>query len=310
MRKGWGVSVIVMLVLSLACGSVFAASSKVGTSGAQFLKIGAGARASGMGGVYTGVSDDVSAIYWNPGGIAQIQSPQALYTYNRWFQDISHQFAAYAMPINKFGVVGIGLTLLGVSDMEKRAADTEEKDGTFTAQDLAVALSYGRQINDVLMLGANVKFLSSKIDTENASGVAVDVGAMVKTGVQGLNLGLAVTNIGSKYKFVDEGDPLPMAIKAGAGYKLLNDSLTLAADVILPNDNNLQVGGGVEYALKFGDDTALALRTGYKTGVDTGGISGLGAGLGISYKMFGFDFAWSPYGDLGDAIRGSLSLKF
>ena len=34
---------------------------------------GVGARALGMGGAYTGVASDYSAIYWNPAGLAQMQ---------------------------------------------------------------------------------------------------------------------------------------------------------------------------------------------------------------------------------------------
>lgn len=285
------------------------ASSKVGTSGAQFLKIGVGGRATAMGGVYTGVADDVSAIYWNPGGLGGLKSTEVIYTYNKWFQDITHQFVGGAVPTS-VGVFGLGVTLLGMDDLEKRTGGDEVAQGTFKAQDMAIAVSYGKAIGESLMLGGSIKSLNSKIDDESASGMAVDLGALMKTGVQGMNVGFAVTNIGGKYKFIDEGDPLPMTVKLGAGYKILNDALTLAADVIYPNDNDVLFGGGVEYALKFGESGALALRTGYKTGVDTGGLSGLGAGLGISFKMFAFDFAWTPYGDLGDAMRGSLSLKF
>ncbi len=309
MRTGCKI-LLTVLILSIMAMPALAASSKIGTSGAQFLKIGVGARATGMGGIYTGLADDVSAIYWNPGGLGQLKAPEMMLMYNNWFQDISHQFAAFAYPIQNVGVFALGVTMLTVNDLEKRAADTEVKDGTFKAQDAAYALAYGRQITDQLMLGATVKMLNSKIDDQSASGVAVDVGGLIKTPVEGLDVGLAVTNIGSKYKFIDEGDPLPMAIKAGVGYRMLNDSLILAADVISPNDNSLQFGGGVEYGLKFGGDMALAVRTGYKTGVDTGGLSGLGAGLGFTFKKVGVDFAWSPFGDLGNAYRVSLSAKF
>ncbi len=307
MKRGWGI-LLVILIMCCLIGTAFA-SSKVGTSGAQFLKVGVGGRATAMGGVYTGVADDVSALYWNPGGLGGIKSTEVLYTYNNWFQDITHHFVGGAVP-TKVGVFGLGITMLGMDDLEKRTADTADAEGTFKAQDMAIAVAYGKEITETLMVGGSLKMLSSKIDDESASGIAVDLGAIMKTAVQGLNVGLAVTNLGSEYKFIDEGDPLPMTVKVGAGYKILNDALTLAADVIYPNDNDVMLGAGVEYALKFGEGGALALRTGYKTGVDTGGLSGLGAGIGISYQMFGFDFAWTPYGDLGDAIRGSLSLKF
>lgn len=311
MKRGWGI-LLVILIMCCLIGNAFA-SSKVGTSGAQFLKVGVGGRATAMGGVYTGVADDVSALYWNPGGLGGIKSTEVLYTYNNWFQDITHHFVAGAVP-TQVGVFGLGITMLGMDDLEKRTTDTVDAEGTFKAQDMAIAIAYGKEITETLMVGGSLKMLSSEIDDESASGMAVDLGALMKTAVQGLNVGLAITNLGSEYKFINEGDPLPMTIKLGAGYKILNDALTLAADVIYPNDNDMLFGAGLEYALKFGQGGLLAMRAGYKTGVDTGELSGLGAGVGINWPMFGqtfgLDFAWTPYGDLGDAMRGSFSLKF
>ncbi|MDD5756908.1 MAG: PorV/PorQ family protein, partial [bacterium] len=250
MRNKRVLVIFMLLVMSLISVSAFA-SSKVGTTGAQFLKVGVGARATAMGGVYTGVADDVSALYWNPGGLGGIKSTEVIYTYNKWFQDITHHFVGGAVP-TEFGVFGLGVTMLGMDDLEKRSGDTPDPEGTFKAQDMAIAFAYGTSVTENLMVGGSLKMLSSKIDDESASGMAVDLGALMKTGVQGLNVGFAVTNLGGEYKFIDEGDPLPMTIKLGAGYKVLNDALTLAADVIYPNDNDIMFGGGVEYALKFG----------------------------------------------------------
>ena len=42
----------------------------VGTTGAQFLKIGTGARPVAMGYAFSAVADDLNALYWNPAGLA------------------------------------------------------------------------------------------------------------------------------------------------------------------------------------------------------------------------------------------------
>lgn len=55
---------ILASVVCLLTSGVFAGT---GTSSAEFLTIGIGARAIGMGGAFTGLADDVSAGYWNPG---------------------------------------------------------------------------------------------------------------------------------------------------------------------------------------------------------------------------------------------------
>ena len=43
-----------------------AQNNNIGTVGVQFLQLGVGARAVGMGGAYVGVADNVDALFWNP----------------------------------------------------------------------------------------------------------------------------------------------------------------------------------------------------------------------------------------------------
>jgi len=110
-------------------------------------------------------------------------------------------------------------------------------------------------------------------------------------------------------KFIDETDPLPLNIKAGAAYKVLKD-LTVACDLdeyII--DNKLYASVGAEYWLK----NVLALRSGYRFGYDTsslGGIVGLGVGAGVKIWGVTLDYAFVPFGDLGDTHRVSFGAKF
>jgi len=52
-------------------------------------------------------------------------------------------------------------------------------------------------------------------------------------------------------------------------------------------------------------------RVGYNTAAkDTGGLNGISAGIGFVYLNYGIDYAFVPYGDLGNTQRISLSAKF
>ena len=64
---------IVLMIVSL-CGVSYAAEefAKVGTVGGQFLKLGVGARAAGMGASFVSVADDASSVFWNPAGVARV----------------------------------------------------------------------------------------------------------------------------------------------------------------------------------------------------------------------------------------------
>jgi len=111
-------------------------------------------------------------------------------------------------------------------------------------------------------------------------------------------LGVVAQNIGSKLG----SDPLPLTFKVGAASKLR--ALTLAVDLTKPQDNEIYYCLGAEWWLR----NVLALRVGYKTNQDIG--QGLTAGIGYKFGRICLDYAYVPYGDLGDTHRISLGMKF
>lgn len=78
-----------------------------GTSSLQFLKIGSGARATGMGESFVAVANDISALYWNPAGITQFSENGLTFSHSRWFVDTDVNFFG--------GVYHIGENSIGVS---------------------------------------------------------------------------------------------------------------------------------------------------------------------------------------------------
>lgn len=298
------------LLLSHSLCFAFMSKKDRGTAGAQFLKIGAGARAVGMGEAFSGIADDVSSIYWNPAGLSNLEKPVLEAMYSEWFQGMNYQFMAFAYP-SSVGTFGMSLSGFNVSNIEKRTEDTAEPLAEFGAQDAAYSIAYGRKVIENVSAGVNVKIIRQQIDDESAASFGADIGAFYKTPVDKLTCGLVVQNIGSEVKFIDEGDPLPVKIKLGFGYRLLADKLTVGLDVNAPNDNLLYASAGAEYTSKIIYDLSGSVRAGYKTGQETGGnIDGLATGAGLGYKNFNLNFAWVPYGDLGNTFRYSLAVKF
>lgn len=290
--------------------SLFASNKNVGTTGGQFLKIGAGARPVGMGEAFTGLADDVNAIAWNPAGLGRLSSPQFTAMHSQWFQEADYEFVAAAYPF-AWGTLGLGMSSLSVDNIEKRLADTDAPDGVFDSRDAAYTLSYGLALGDDWAVGANAGYVRQQLDGQSAGAVSADVGGLWRTPHDPLTVGLAVRHIGSELKFVDEGDPLPLVTTLGLGYKLLEDRLSLGVDVRLPRDNDVQFGGGAEFSQPVVGDLTGSLRAGYNTaGTDPDGLTGLSAGLGLSWRQWGFDVAWVPYGDLGQTFRYALVVKF
>src|SRR5512144_2945433 len=68
--------------------------SKVGTTGATCLQIGVGARAVAMGNAFVGTADDITALYWNPAGLARMGTSEGTFMHANWFVDTKFDFAS------------------------------------------------------------------------------------------------------------------------------------------------------------------------------------------------------------------------
>lgn len=276
---------------------------------ASFLKLGSGARATGLGGAFTAVSDDINVLSYNPAGLANLKKHEIGFTRAELVEDVSYNFLGYSRPAAK-GTIGLGVNYLSQSSIEGRGANREVS-GEFGASDTAVNLAYGRPLTARMGLGVNFKYITSRIAGESANGWAVDAGWQYKALVKGLNLGLAVQNLGPKMKFMDEDSALPLTARAGMGYMVL-DNILLAFDVNRQvNEKKTVFSFGSEYAVF----NSFSMRAGYLKSAVSGGNSmadsgGFKAGFGFKLRGFNLDYAVTPFGDIGKAHRISLGAGF
>jgi len=280
-----------------------------GTSGAQILKIGVGAKAVGMGESYVAAADDVYATYWNPAGLSHVETSQFGFMHNEWFEDIRYEFLGYVQPIGDLGTLAGSISYISMGELERTDATGKELDDPFHPYDILVGLSFGRKLNESISVGINTKFLREKIDEEKAQAFVVDIGGLYFVPNSSLILGVNVQHLGSKVKFVEESFPLPLNVKFGAAYRLIDGALTLAVDANRPIDNYMNVGLGTEYKIMG----IMNLRAGYRYtigGNPLGAASGLRAGLGVEITDYKIDYAFVPYGELGQAHRISLVASF
>lgn len=302
--------IIVFLIIGFCSQLCWATSSSVGTSGAQFLKIGVGGRTMGMGGAYVAVSDDVNAMYVNPAGMSQIEKKQIQAQHIEWFEGINYESLAGAYPLNDKVCLGAAISYQNIDGIEGRSGDTDAVDRYYGADDQAFIIGMSQVVNDKLSLGANLKYVRLTIDSKEATAFAGDIGALYIMNDK-LHFGASLQNFGEKVKFVSESDPLPLNFKWGLSYKMCNDKLLVAFDTNHPNDNYMNSVLGLEYMLKFKDNFSMPVRMGYKTLNDFDTIDSFSFGLGLGFKDdLALDIAWIPYGDLGNTYRMSLLLKF
>jgi hypothetical protein len=315
----------VFAALLLLAGPASAASSG-GTSGAQFLKLGAGARAGAMADAFTAVADDAFGSYYNPAGLVRLERPQLGGAHSALFQGVSYQTLSFAVPFGRADgreaietrsnrhALGLSIYYLGVGDIERRSGDSTLPTGTFNAADSAYSLTYAYLATDQLSVGVNGKYIHQSIDSYSGSAMAADLGALYRVNPHAdrlITLAGSIRNIGNRIGYVSsQTDPLPLTVVA-AGSVVAAKGLTVDVDLGKARDSSFYGAFGLEGRRSLSEAIGGALRFGYTSSRrDNGGLSGIAAGGGLAFNKANFDFAWIPFGALGDAFRFSLLVKF
>jgi hypothetical protein len=298
------------------------AINKIGTVGAQFLKLTVGARYVGMGDAYTCAVSDANAVFCNPAAMTKIGKYDVTFCHRGWIAGIHHEAAAVVRNVEGIGSFGLGAVMLGADDME--ITTTDQQDGTgsyFTYRDIAVSFSYARRLTDKFSTGLTVKYIDQQIYTIHARGWAFDVGTYYWTGFKTLRFGMTIQNFGPditpgdsyldtqvsglimEEKEFSYGEyPLPVKFTVGLAYDFrINEAMstTLTADALHPNDYTERAHVGVEGTYL----DILALRGGYKINYEEEAFT---AGFGLKYRNMLFDYAYSDVG----VFKGANTLSF
>jgi opacity protein-like surface antigen len=315
--------------------------TKAGTVAAPFLKIAAGTRGPAMGEAYIASANDLSSIYWNPGGLAWVQGNQVYFSYTDWIHDFQHNFAAASLNIGGLGTIGISVISLTAPDQEVTTIEFPNGTGEyFSFQNLMLGVTYSRKLTDRFSFGVTGKFISETIYRLNASAFAVDIGTLYLIPGTNLRLGMSLTNFGTKMQFggdnlerqidIDPSMPgktdrvtgylkterwdLPLNFKVGFAYDFRageNVRLTVGADAVTPNDNREYLNTGGELAYNEFLFVRFGFR-GYNIDNSEGGFSyggGIDLPIGSNIRAV-VDYAYTDYGRLNAVHRFGIGMQF
>jgi hypothetical protein len=264
----------------------------------EYLNWGAGARAMGMGQAFCGLSNDLSAIYFNPAGLTQLKSGQVTAMTSPLFERTFYNFLGFGYPTQKAGVLGIGVVLLNSGNLEETNI-RQENLGEFEDSRQCILVSYARYGFKKMNYGASMKFVSHQLASYRDTGIGVD-GGLFLTPWNNLNLGITLKNIISPRLRLNETDEkFPLSINTGVGIRILDNNLVLTLDMDKTLKQSLQLHIGGEYWLQ---KRMVALRM----GMDNNGAS---AGFGIKRGNYEFDYAFGSQ-DIGTLHRLSLTWLF
>ena len=285
---------------------------------------------------------DLSAVHWNPAGLGHHRGIEAMFTHSSWLADMNFNFAVVAFDIGEVGVAGLSVVSLSTPEDLVRTVEAPEGTGErFSANDLALGLTFARRLTDRFSIGGTVKFVRQGIWHMNASAVALDVGALFTTPFKNVRLGASIMNFGSDMRlegrdinFSEDPDPqnqgnvefvnalyetgkypLPLAFRVGIATELIkNENLRLTAglDALHPNDNAESMNLGAEMAF----NELLFVRGGYGTLFRQDTEEGVTLGGGLHYRLWGgstklkIDYAYADFGLLETVQRFSLAVEF
>jgi hypothetical protein len=317
------------------------AQDKVGTCAAQFLQIPVGGKAIAMGGAFTALADDATALYWNPGAISRAQKHRLYAAQSNWLVESKLQWLGAQFMITSADALGISITNLNYGTREK-VTTVAQPEGTgeyWDAGDLAFVLSYARNLTDRFSIGGSAKYIQQRIWHESASQLAFDLGLLFITQFNGLTIGACMRNFGGDLglegrdllnridldpdnegnnetivaKLKTEHWPLPLTFVVGASMPVLNTRLlrwTVAADAVRPTDNSQIINMGTEINIM----QMLSVRGGYQTLFRSEKQEGLTLGLGLNVPVanfkLGIDLSYQDFGLFGMLQTTAVNVSF
>ena len=345
----WRVLAVAALLFASAGGNAFAQTggtttgtaaanfTNVGASGSVFTKLWVGARASGMAGAYSALSDGVSSLYWNPAGIANLQGINVSASTMLWFGNVTENFVGVTLPVSDKYRAGFALTLVDYGNLAEASIQQPANAGSFNANDLSFAATIAGALTDRFSFGATVKYLRSSILDLSAEGVAFDAGSEYLTDFYHTRISMDLANLGPDRNFsgnsldfisnngninavrdslsgsLNTGTyPLPLIFRLGLATDVLqgtveNQKLNMDFDFSTHSDGPEQYNLGAEYVW---NDMA-SLRAGYAFNQDE---LGFGIGAGFHYKSEDFsgviDYSFNTTKNLGGIHQISISAAF
>jgi hypothetical protein len=303
----------------------------------EFIAIGVGGRALGLGGAYSALAHDVTAGYWNPAGLSAMMYPQITLMHDERFGGlVNYDYAAFALPAGTSSSLALSLIRLGVDDIPNTQNAGIDANGNplppgqmqglegfdkskityFNAADWAFYLSYAKSASEQFSYGANIKFIRRELGTASATGVGFDLGAqylvterfLVGANAQDITTTLVAWNTGTN-------ELITPTLKTGSAYliDIFGGKLTPAFDIDFRFEgrktaSNAHLGNvsmDFHSGIEFDFRNLVAVRAGYSD------IGSLNFGTGIHLPKFDIDYSFAKF-DQTDQLDNThrISLTF
>jgi len=218
-RKSVGSLFLLSLIIILSSNSF---GQIGGNSTYEFLNFTSSARIAAMGGDFLAINDnDIMLAASNPSIINSEMHNMLGVAYTDYFSDVNHGLATYARSFNKIGSFAASMQYMSYGKFDY-AEVTGERSGQFYAGETALNIGWGRQLDSLFSIGANLKFIYSSLESYSSYGMAVDVAGSYNSRDKTFTVSLIGKNIGRQLKAYEGGniEPLPFELQLGLSKRL------------------------------------------------------------------------------------------
>ena len=272
-----------------------------GTTSAEFLLLGAGARGAALGSAYASIANDVSALYYNPAGTALMTRPGILVGTYDYVADTRYSWGGFALPFSG-GARAVGLQIGTFGFKDQPVYTTDQPDGTgsvYSVNETFVGLTFAQNFSDRFSAGITAKYVSDNLGDASGNAFAVDFGTNFHASLNNhpIKFSFVLANLGTDLSYSGnalnsetpreplpgedpvpsapqpaelrtKGFPLPTTFRVGLAYDIVTGTanrLTFLADFNQPNNNRAGFSGGAEWMSKNlgGSAFGVALRGSY-----------------------------------------------
>ncbi|HEY7684513.1 MAG TPA: PorV/PorQ family protein [Gemmatimonadales bacterium] len=297
-----------------------------GSTSGEFLLLGAGARGAALGGAYAALTTDVSALYYNPAGLAQMSRPGILVSSYSYVSSTRYNWVGIALPMGG-GSRAVGFAVGSFGFSEQPVYTLEDPDGTgetYSVAETFLSMTYAQNFSDRFSAGFTGKLISDQLGSTKATGFALDFGtnfhAMI--GERPIRAAFVIQNLGTNLRHdgsaletgvarqpplgtVDipqELQPvrlrtsswgLPVQFRVGVALDLLSSGMnrvSVLGEFTQPVNTKPGAGAGLEWALTNVGNSgfSLAARGSYTLQPDNKLDPGTGAGFATTQSTSSF----------------------
>jgi hypothetical protein len=332
-----------LVVVSGLFASAAFGQAKLAQTGFNFLSVGTDARATAMGEAFTTVEGSSTSLFYNPAGLAGINSFVDLsMSQMNWIADIKYLSGTVAFsPLQgRYGVIGVSFMSIAYGDFhftQVAANDQGYRDieGWPSPGAYVIGVGYGRALSSQFSVGGQVKYAYQSLGQSvvpvyktvvDASGIArqdttndlrdysvgtlaFDFGTLYKTGLKSLAFGVAINNFAPEIKYERESFQLPLSFRIGISMNVL--------DIVpgIGEDHSFYASIDAVHPRSYGEylniggeyvfSKTIAVRVGYITQHPDYDLT---VGIGLQKAGIAVDYSYMPHKIFNNIQR--LSVKF